>query len=182
MALTHSASSTSIDDGGEISRRKRANANSKNRQKTNGLGEAGASDETNQNEPEKKREDTPPAPSRGEGAGLGEHVDRKSDRWSEFQLAWPIGGQLNAQTERIFTALAPEDQAHAVAGAAEYCREMRAENFKLSARRYLADRRWVGLKVPAKPTNLGPAMRLRDLAGERGMGGMARVFRGARRR
>jgi hypothetical protein len=62
MALTHSASSTSIDDGGEISRRKRANANSKNRQKTNGLGEAGASDETNQNEPEKKREDTPPAP------------------------------------------------------------------------------------------------------------------------
>jgi hypothetical protein len=109
-------------------------------------------------------------------------VDRKSDRWSEFQLAWPIGGQLNAQTERIFTALAPEDQAHAVAGAAEYCREMRAENFKLSARRYLADRRWVGLKVPAKPTNLGPAMRLRDLAGERGMGGMARVFRGARRR
>jgi uncharacterized protein YdaU (DUF1376 family) len=125
--------------------------------KPNGPAEANASSQRSKTNQSRGEENTPPTPPPGgKGAVEGEEEGEPAALWEFFKIAWPTGSDLTDKTEKLFNGLAPEDQAGAVAGVHAYVREKRENSLKFTARRYLADGGWKGLKETSKPKDSGP--------------------------
>lgn len=89
---------------------------------------------------EKRKITPPPPPSGGADSGL-----------ETFKAAWPNSDKQKPPVERLFLALGPPDREAAIAGIATFFAEAkRLERSPCTARTYLAERRWEGLKAEAE--------------------------------